>query len=34
MPIFQPRTVPTSAVTVFPAVRASNLNGRAFNLPG
>jgi hypothetical protein len=33
MPIFQPRTAPTSAVTVFPAVRASNLNGRAFNLP-
>jgi hypothetical protein len=33
MPIFQPRTVPIPA-TVFPAVRASNLNGRAVDLPG
>ena len=34
MPIFQPRTVPTPAGTVFPAVHASNLNGRAVDLPG
>ena len=34
MPSFQPRTFPTPARTVFPAVRASNLNGRAFGLPG
>jgi hypothetical protein len=34
MPIFQPRPVPTPTVTVFPAIRASNLNGRQFNLPG
>jgi hypothetical protein len=34
MPIFPARSVPTPAVTVFPAVRASNLNGRPFNLPG
>ena len=34
MPISQPRTVPTPALTMFPAVRASNLNGRPFELPG
>ena len=34
MPISQPRPVPTPALTVFPAVRASNLNGRSFDLPG
>ena len=34
MPISQPRPVPTPALTVFPAVRASNLNGRPFDLPG
>jgi len=33
MPIFQPRSVPTPVLTVFPVVRASNLNGRPFNLP-
>jgi hypothetical protein len=33
MPISQPRPVPTPALTVFPAVRASNLNGRPFDLP-
>jgi hypothetical protein len=33
MTIFQPRTVPTPAASVFPTVRASNLNGRQFNLP-
>jgi hypothetical protein len=33
MSISQPRPVPTPAATMFPAVRASNLNGRPFNLP-
>jgi hypothetical protein len=33
VPISQPRRVPTPALTVFPAVRASNLNGRPFDLP-
>jgi len=33
MPSFTARSVPTFAPTVFPAVRASNLNGRAFDLP-
>ena len=33
MPIFEPSTVPTPAVTLFPAVHASNLNGRRFDLP-
>ena len=34
MPISQPRPVRTPALTVFPAVHASNLNGRRFDLPG
>jgi hypothetical protein len=34
MPISEPRPVPMPTVTVFPAIRASNLNGRQFNLPG
>lgn len=34
MPISEPRPVLTPALSVFPAVRASNLNGRPFSLPG
>jgi hypothetical protein len=34
MSVFQPRAVPTPALTMFPAVRGSNLNGRPFELPG
>ena len=34
MPIPQMRTSPTPTMTMFPAVRASNLNGRSFDLPG
>src|ERR1700687_4217619 len=30
----QMRTSPTPTMTMFPAVRASNLNGRSFDLPG
>jgi hypothetical protein len=33
MSIVQPRPVATPAATVFPTVRASNLNGRLFTLP-
>jgi hypothetical protein len=33
MPISQPRPVSIPALTVFPAIRASNLNGRPFDLP-